>query len=272
MQHLRTQVDRIDLEILKLLQQRTRLSRRIGETKRRHGAVVYVPERERELLHRVDRLARGKLPPRSVTAIFREILSSSRAAQGQAAIGLLRSSESAVLPMARWCFGACDEFLSFADWPAIMRRLLDGSLALALLTGSELIGLMRSPKLRRDFLESLSVAGDFPLSGDHPARFHEKVFIIIPKADEAIKEANRLLVLIECKSNANAVKSWIKSMPKRSIQVDETGTPRPAAAFTLARLSAAGNINIDGAFSQLRSACVPLFILGIYGGTEDYAR
>ena len=50
MRSLRQQVDRIDLKILKLLQQRTKLSGQIGKMKRRHGAVIYVPERERELI------------------------------------------------------------------------------------------------------------------------------------------------------------------------------------------------------------------------------
>jgi chorismate mutase-like protein len=272
MQHLRTQVDRIDLEILKLLQQRTKLSRRIGETKRRHGAVIYVPDRERELLRRVDRLTRGKLPPRSVAAIFREILSSSRAAQGQAAIGLLRSSESSLLPMARWCFGACDEFLTFARWSEILQRLRDGSLALALLTGAELAAILRAASARREFLETLTVAGDFAPSSDRTASLDESVFIIIPKTGETIEEANRVLVLIECKSNTNAVKSWIKSMSERSIQVDETGATHSARPLLLARLSAERPINVDGAFAQLQSARVPFSIAGIYGGTGDYAR
>ncbi len=47
MQNLRRQVDRIDLKMLQLLQQRIKLSGQIGRMKRRHGAVIYVPERER---------------------------------------------------------------------------------------------------------------------------------------------------------------------------------------------------------------------------------
>ena len=265
-------MDRIDLEILKLLQQRTKLSRRIGETKRRHGAVVYVPDRERELLQRVDRLTRGKLPPRSVTAIFREILSSSRAAQGQAAIGLLRASESSLLPTARWCFGACDEFLTFSTWPEIQRCLHDGSLALALLTGAELENVLRDADARQQFLKTLAVAGDFEPSPARPSGLDEAVFIITPKTGDVAGDANRILVLIECKSNTNAVKSWIKSMPERSIQVDETGGIRPAELSILARLSSAKKINVDGAFTGLQGARVPFSIVGIYGGTGDYAR
>src|SRR5258708_986279 len=73
---LRRQVDRIDRKILQLLQQRTKLSSGIGGAKRRGGAVVYVPERERELLARAIRLRKGKLPARVVAAVYREILSS----------------------------------------------------------------------------------------------------------------------------------------------------------------------------------------------------
>jgi chorismate mutase len=272
MQHLRKQVDRIDLEILKLLQQRTKLSRRIGETKRRHGAVVYVPDRERELLRRVDRLTRGQLPARSVTAIFREILSSSRAAQGQAAIGLLRSSESSLLPAARWCFGACDEFLTFNSWPKMVRGLHDGSLALALLTGAELAHVLRASNARSEFLKTLTVAGEFELKHHGQHGLAESVFIITPKKGEAVEEPNRALVLIECKSNTNAVKSWIKSMPERSIQVDETGAGRPTGSSILARLSSPRKIDVDHAFSRLQNARVPFSIVGIYGGTGDYAR
>src|SRR5271163_3903271 len=108
MQRLRQQVDQIDLKMLRLLQQRTKLSGQIGQMKRRHGAVVYVPERERELVARLTRLGKGLPPARAVAAIYREIMSSSRAAQGQEPIGVLRASVPVVLPASMACFGACD--------------------------------------------------------------------------------------------------------------------------------------------------------------------
>src|SRR5882724_9106729 len=139
MQHLRRQVDRIDLKMLKLLQQRTKLSGRIGEAKRQHRAVVYAPERERELVAHLTRLSRGNPSARAVAAIYREIMSSSRATQGQAPIGLLRASSSAVIPPGRWCFGACDEFAPQKSWKEVARGLDSGALALALLTGEDLV-------------------------------------------------------------------------------------------------------------------------------------
>src|SRR5271156_3807924 len=121
MRRLRQQVDRIDLKMLRLLQQRTKLSGQIGQMKRRHGAVIYVPERERELVARLTRLSKGVPQPRAVAALYREIMSSSRAAQGQAPIGLLRASASHVLPASRACFGACDQFSPQKTWTELVK-------------------------------------------------------------------------------------------------------------------------------------------------------
>src|SRR5271170_248127 len=126
MQRLRLQVDRIDLKMLQLLQQRTKLSGQIGRMKRRHGAVIYVPERERELVARLTRLSKGEPPARAVAALYREILSSSRAAQGQAPIGLLQASASLVLPASRACFGACDRFSPRKKWAELAEGLHTG--------------------------------------------------------------------------------------------------------------------------------------------------
>ncbi len=70
MQRLRQQVDRIDLKVLQLLQQRTKLSGQIGQAKRRHGAVIYVPERERELVARLARLGKGQPSKRALVVLY----------------------------------------------------------------------------------------------------------------------------------------------------------------------------------------------------------
>jgi chorismate mutase len=267
MRHLRTQVDRIDLKILRLLQQRTKLARRIGETKRRHRAVIYVPERERELLRRVARLSRGKLPARAVTAIFREILSSSRAEQGQGAIGLLRPSAAEILPAARGSFGACDEFLPFKTWPQLAARLADGSLALALLTGDDLARILRSPAARRRFPAQARLVADFTPGPDLP--LGRRIFVVTPPGPEAPRDGNRAVILIECKSRTNTVKSWLKSMPECSLQAQQAAL-RIGAGNASAVLMRLTSTPLAPATRALRSADVPFSVLGLYQGTEDY--
>jgi chorismate mutase len=269
MQHLRTRVDQIDLEILRLLQQRTKLSRRIGDTKRRHRAVVYVPERERDLLRRVNRLSRGKLPPRAITAIFREILSSSRAAQGQGAIGLLQGSAPAIMASARWCFGACDEFSAAKAWPELHRHLMGGKFALALLTSNDLAGILQTPKGRRGMTGELAIVGDFAAGAQVEAAANERIYIVTPQGAKPSAEADRILILIECKSTDNAVKTWLKSMAKPSLQSESIALPATAGAL-LVRL-AGDKAKLREALGALRLAAVPFSMLGAYRGTDDYA-
>ena len=69
---LRRRIDAIDEEILKLLSERGRCARRVGELKQ--GA-IYRPEREAQVLRRIAALNPGPLPESAVRTIFREIMS-----------------------------------------------------------------------------------------------------------------------------------------------------------------------------------------------------
>jgi len=271
-------VDRIDLKILRLLQQRTELSGRIGKTKRRHGAVVYVPERESELLAHVRRLSRGKIPSRAVTAIYREILSGSRAAQGQPPIGLLEASADAVLLPARWSFGACDDFVVKKTWLSLARGLESGALAVALLTGEDLARMLETPRTRGQFFGQFAVVGDFSSGPGSQVPLARRIFIVTPRGKGAACEADRLLILIECKSTVNAVKSLLNYMPDCSIRAEQLNLgAKPAqggTVFGLVYLSLARPVDGIRVTSQLlaarQSIGLSMSILGVYPGTEEY--
>lgn len=271
-------MDRIDRKILSLLQQRTKLSTRIGEAKRQHRAVIYVPERERELFARVTRLSKGKLPARAVTSIYREILSSSRAAQGQAPIGILESNVSVVLAPGRWCFGACDQFLPKRTWSEIATGLIDGSLALALLTGADLAGMLGTTKGWNDFSQHLTVVGDLSPAVKTEVPLGERIFIVTPRGNGASAEANRILILIECKPTVNAVKSLLNSMPDRLLQAEQlplrVRSARDKTVTTLVRLTCqklAPGLRLTGELLEAgKLAGLEISILGVYPDTENY--
>jgi len=75
LQKLRAEIDRLDDELLALIQSRAALAQKIGELK--HGAPAYRPEREAQILERVS-AKRGILPGERVIAVFREIISACR--------------------------------------------------------------------------------------------------------------------------------------------------------------------------------------------------
>jgi len=275
MRRLREQMDRVDLKMLQLLQQRTKLSGRIGRMKRRHRAVIYVPERERELVARLLRLSKGRPPARALAAIYREILSSSRAAQGQPPIGLLRAGASLVLPAGRACFGACDQFSPKKTWAELAKGLDTGVLSLVLLTGGDLAGALRTHRWRSEFFKRFAVVGDFsPVLGPK-ASLDRRIFVVTPRGNGAFLEANRILILIECKSRVNAIKSLLHSMPDFSIHAEQLTAPgRRGLVMALARLTPTRPVDGIRATRRLLEACksagIPVSILGIYPGTEDY--
>jgi len=277
MQQLRLKVDQIDLKILKLLQQRIKLSARIGQVKRRHGAPVYVPQRENELRARVVGLSQGKLPPQSVDAIFREIMSNSRAAQGQAPIGLLRGGAEAIPLSARWHFGSCDEFVSKKSWAELAAGLESGALAVALLTGADLAVALKTTAARKRFLARFNVVGDISPTLEMKVPLARRILIVTPRSQGVACKADRIIILIECKSTQDTVKKLVKSMSDRSIHAEELtvqGQSAQTASAALVRLTLPRPVDTTLSTERLiavgKSAGLQISLLGVYSGTENY--
>src|SRR5947209_9655013 len=78
LRHLRHQIDRLDLQILKLVNERASLAAEIGRVKNDHGTEVFSPAREEEVFKNVLDASKGPLDPNTMRAIVREIISGSR--------------------------------------------------------------------------------------------------------------------------------------------------------------------------------------------------
>jgi chorismate mutase / prephenate dehydratase len=75
---LREQIDRIDRELLALLNRRAKLAQEVGEVKREQGAPAFRPEREAQVINGLKAANVGPLPANSVAPIWREIMSACR--------------------------------------------------------------------------------------------------------------------------------------------------------------------------------------------------
>jgi chorismate mutase len=278
MQRLRLKVDQIDLKILKLLQQRIKLSAQIGEVKRRYGAPVYAPQREGELRAHLLKLNRGKLQPQAVVSMFREIMSSSRAVQGQAPIGLLPSVADASAMAARWHFGACDEFVPKKNWIELAAGLVNKKLAAALLTGEDLALALKTAPARKHFLAHFHLVGDFSPSSEADVSLARRVLIVTLRNQGVACLADHAVILIECKSTGDTVKRLVKSMSDRSIHAEELslgGQSVQSATAAVVRLSLPKQVDPAQAGQQLvaigQAAGLQISLLGVYPGTENYA-
>lgn len=77
----RAEIDVIDIEILKLLNDRTRVVERIGQVKRQVGLPVYEPRREEEVYRNVTTHNHGPLPADAVKRVFERIIDEMRTIQ-----------------------------------------------------------------------------------------------------------------------------------------------------------------------------------------------
>jgi chorismate mutase/prephenate dehydratase len=125
---LREEIDRLDGELLALLNARARVSQQIGQVKREDdpAAPVYRAEREAALLRRLEGANAGPLPREAVSHIFHEIMSASSALQRPIRAAYLGPagtfSEQAMLRQ----FGRSAEGLACASFDESFRRAESG--------------------------------------------------------------------------------------------------------------------------------------------------
>ena len=86
---IRSQIDTIDHDLLDLLSRRADLVHEVGVVKQRDNLPIYAPEREEALLRRLIEMNQGRLPEKSIRAIYREIMSAALALEDDLTIAYL---------------------------------------------------------------------------------------------------------------------------------------------------------------------------------------
>jgi chorismate mutase len=81
MDGLRGEIDRLDGELVRLLNERALIALRLAVLKKQAGLPVVAPQREAEVLRRVQRLNQGPLDGDSISQIYDRIFSETRKLQ-----------------------------------------------------------------------------------------------------------------------------------------------------------------------------------------------
>lgn len=89
LEDIRRQIDTIDQDLLNLLNRRADLVHEVGLVKKRDGLQIYAPEREEALLRRLISMNQGRLPEKSIRAIYREVMSAALALEDDLKIAYL---------------------------------------------------------------------------------------------------------------------------------------------------------------------------------------
>ena len=117
---LRRDIDAIDDELLKLINRRAEHARRIGSLK--SGAPAYRPEREAQILGRVQKANPGPLQPERVASIFGEVISACRGLEEGIRVTYLGPEGTFSEQAVRKQFGRAVEALPVASVDEAFRR------------------------------------------------------------------------------------------------------------------------------------------------------
>lgn len=117
---VRKEIDALDSELLALVNRRAALARRVGELKQ--GAPAYRPEREAEILRRMNSENPGPLPANRVTAVFREVISACRGMEQDIRAGFLGPQGTFSEQAVQKHFGRAVEAVPLASIDEVFRR------------------------------------------------------------------------------------------------------------------------------------------------------
>src|SRR5271157_758588 len=86
---MRDKIDSLDGHILTLLNERAKIALEVGKLKSEYRMDPYNPQREEEILNRLESQNPGPFPLRAISPVFREIISACRSLEAEPTVAYL---------------------------------------------------------------------------------------------------------------------------------------------------------------------------------------
>ncbi|AQT67214.1 P-protein [Anaerohalosphaera lusitana] len=126
LEDLRKKIDDIDSKLVELLNERARVVVKVGKYKDKNGGPIYAPHREKAVLEKISRANTGPLPDKTLTAIWREMMSGSFFLERPLRIAFLGPEGSFSHSAAMLKFGQSVDYEAVADIRTIFNEVSKG--------------------------------------------------------------------------------------------------------------------------------------------------
>ncbi len=164
---LRTNIDTIDKDILRLLNNRMNLSQQVGKIKQAHNQDVFDASREDEVLNKLSGLNSGPLLETTLKAVYREIFSGSRALQSHQRIAFLGPIGTYSYEAATRFFGTSGRLIPCASITEIFEEMEQNYATSAVVPVENSIEGSVRETLDMLMLSSLEICGEVSLRISH---------------------------------------------------------------------------------------------------------
>jgi len=126
LEELRSQINKIDDQLLGLFNERMKLVQDVGKLKRTNNAVIYRPEREKAILDRLikqNQKANGLLRPHAIEVLFLELFSVSRNFELPERVAYLGPEGSFTHQAAESRFGGISDYIALSSIKAVFESV-----------------------------------------------------------------------------------------------------------------------------------------------------
>ncbi len=129
LQECRDAIDKLDSDLLKLINSRMQIVKRVGEIKNKSGSTIYRPEREKQILHKLHEQnleQSGLLNNAAIDAIMLEIFAVSRNLELPERVAYLGPEGTFTHQAAESRFGAMSEYLPLNTISGVFKSIESG--------------------------------------------------------------------------------------------------------------------------------------------------
>ena len=123
---LRKKIDDIDQQLIESLNKRAEIALEIGKQKRKTKKSFFAPERERQVLNKLTSANKGPLPNAALRAIYREIISASRALEKPITVAYWGPPATNTHMASIQRFGSCCDFVAMDTIPDVFSEVERG--------------------------------------------------------------------------------------------------------------------------------------------------
>jgi chorismate mutase-like protein len=271
---LRAKIDAVDSQLLVLLNQRAIIVQQVGELKKREGLPVFSPGREEQLLHRLEEQSKGPLPAASIRAIYREILSASRAVEKEVVIACLGPSGGPTHQAAARRFGSSVRYVFLREITDVFEQVTKNEAD---------CGIVPIETAERGFAEhslnglvetELSVCAEITLEGQQNEGDAER-FLVVSRTPNPPSGFDRTLIALRVEDKPGALISALEPFKEHSINLSHLAS-RPAAKgskdlfFFVEAEGHSKELQTSDIFRELSKRCRAVKILGSYPKEPSY--